>query len=216
MFVRLVGMERPSSSSVVVVVVTIAASLAIFIGWSWTSPSEVDDCSAPPRDASETESENYVCEHQYALCTSAPCVPEPGDSNEAICFCDVEEGKSLSTEPCESVRPRTDANGIRTVYSAFSLDQFYAGKKAMKCDSGTPWTWCLNKRCTVYPYDPTRAICTCDVKRTGEWMTLGGDCNPTTCETAYWSGAPIPAFEDAAETMKKALGLEKSPVKWCE
>lgn len=205
--------QSGSYSMIAAAVVVVAASLAVSFGYSRSSPSEVD-CSPPSTDAGE--SQNYLCEHQYALCTSAPCVPEPGDSKEAICFCDVEEGKSMSSEPCDSVRPRTDANGIRTVYSAFSLDQFYTGKKGMKCDSGTPWTWCLNKRCTVYPYDPTRAICVCDVMRTGEWMTLGGDCNPATCDTAYWSGAPIPDFEDAADFMTKALGLEKSPVTWCE
>ena len=191
-----------------------AASAAALIGYTQTSQRDDVDCSS--FNAETDESQNYLCEQQYALCTSAPCVPVPGKPEEAVCFCNVEEGKAMFSQSCEAVRPVTGAHGIRTVYSGFSLDQFYTGKKAMKCDSGTPWTWCLNKTCTVYPYDPTRAICTCDVKYTGEWTTLGGDCNLATCGTAYWSGAPIKDFEEAAEFMTKALKLKKSPVKRCE
>jgi hypothetical protein len=70
-----------------------------------------------------------LCKHQYALCTSALCVPQPGDPSKAICFCDVEEGVSVSTVSCENLQPHTDANGIRTVYSTFSFEQFKQGKK---------------------------------------------------------------------------------------
>jgi len=175
---------------------------------------------AAPGNA-ESQPSNKLCTHQFALCTSAPCVPLPGDASKAICFCDVEEGKSMSTAACETIEPRTDANGIRTVYSTFSLDQFgdgkkgKKGKKGMKCPSGTPWTWCLNKPCTVNPADPKHAICTCDVVRTGEWMTLGGACDAATCKTSYWSAAPMADFESGNEFMTKALGLPASPATWC-
>ncbi len=122
----------------------------------------------------------------------------------------------MSTASCDSIAPSTDSNGIRTVYSTFSLNEFALGKKGMVCPSGTPWTWCLNKRCTVNPGNPNQAMCTCDVLRSGEWMTLGGGCNTATCETAYWSGASIPDFQSAADFMVEKLGLEKSPVRWCE
>lgn len=164
---------------------------------------------------SQGNSTNYLCKHQYALCTSAICVPQPGDSTKAICFCDVEEGANMSTVPCESIRPSTDSNGIRTVYSTFSLEQFTSGKKGMKCPEGTPWTWCLNKRCTVDPSDSKKAICICDVMRTGEWMTLGGNCDTATCKTGYWSGALLSDFDDGVVFLSKALGLSQSPVKWC-
>jgi hypothetical protein len=153
----------------------------------------------------------HLCKHQYALCTSAMCIPQPGDPNKAICFCDVEEGASMSSESS------TDANGIRTVFSTFSLKQFQEGKKGMKCPGGTPWTWCLNKRCTVDPSNPKKAICVCDVVRTGgEWTTLGGNCNTSTCQTGYWSGATIKDFEEGNAFMTKVLGLDKSPAKWCQ
>lgn len=147
-------------------------------------------------DSASASSSNTLCTHQFALCTSAPCVPQPGDPAKAICFCDVEEGKSMSTVACDTIQPRTDANGIRSVYSTFALDQFEDGKQGMKCPSGTPWTWCLNNPCTVDPSNPKKAICVCDVVRTGEWMTLGGGCDTSTCGTGYWSAAPLKDFED--------------------
>lgn len=166
--------------------------------------------------AQTADPKNQLCNHTYALCTSARCVPQPGDPSKAICFCDVEEGKSLSTVPCETVKPTTDANGIRTVYSTFSMKQFEVGKKGMKCPGSTPWTWCLNKRCTVEPSDPKKAICICDVMRnTGEWMTLGGNCDRSTCKTGYWSGATLAEVENGSAFLIKMLGLDKSPVKWC-
>lgn len=156
-----------------------------------------------------------LCKHQYALCTSALCIPVPGDPTQAVCTCDVKEGSSMATAPCDTLQPSTDANGIKTVYSTFSFAQYLEGKKGMKCPSGTPWTWCLNKSCTVDPSNPKKAICTCDIVRTGEWTTLGGDCNTATCKTGYWSGATLSALADGNVFLSKALGLDISPVKWC-
>jgi hypothetical protein len=105
---------------------------------------------------------------------------------------------------------------IRTVYSSFSFEQFKQGEKVLTCPSGTPWTWCLNKRCTVNPSNPKKAICTCDVLRTGGWITLGGNCDSATCTTGYWSGATPKDFSEASAFMVKALSLDQSPVKWCQ
>lgn len=160
-------------------------------------------------------SKMYLCEQQYALCTSAKCIPQPGDPSKTICFCDVYEGKSMSSVPCKTLQPSTDKSGIQTVYSTFSLEQYKEGKRAMKCPEGTPWSWCLNKRCTVDPTDPKKAVCVCETMRTGEWMTLGGDCEPSTCDSGYWSGATLKGNEEGTAFMIKRLGLEKSPVKWC-
>jgi hypothetical protein len=158
----------------------------------------------------------YVCKHPYALCTSAICVPQPGDPSKAICQCDIEDGPSMSTASCDKLQPSTDAHGVRTIYSTFSLEQqMKQGKQSMKCPAGTPWTWCLNKRCTVAPFDPEKAICTCDVMRTGEWTTFGGDCDTSSCETGYWSGAPFKDLEEGSSFLMKALGLAETPPKWC-
>lgn len=165
---------------------------------------------------SDSSGQMQLCQHQYALCTSALCVPSPDDATKAICFCDVEEGASMSTVPCDAIKPSKDSYGIATVYSTFSLKQFTQGKKGMKCPEGTPWTWCLNKRCTVDPTNPKKAVCTCDIKRTGEWTTLGGDCNTTTCKNGYWSGATITDADGGNAFLTKMLKLDKSPMTWCE
>jgi hypothetical protein len=162
-----------------------------------------------------SNSSMQLCTHQYALCTSALCVPQPDDPNKAICFCDVENGSSTSTAPCKTLQPSTDANGIRTVYSTFSFKQFKEGKKGMKCPEGTPWTWCLNKRCTVDPANAKKAICVCDVMRTDQWTTLGGQCDTSTCETGYWSGATLNDLQEANMFLTKAMRLDASPIKWC-
>lgn len=158
-----------------------------------------------------------LCNHPYALCTSARCVPQPGDPSKAVCFCDVEEGASMATTSCDKLMPSTDANGIGTIYSTFSYKQLTQGKKVMKCPGSTPWTWCLNKRCTVDPANKRRAICLCDVVRTNdEWITFGGSCDTSTCKTAYWSGASMKGFADGNVFMIKKLGLDQSPIKWCQ
>jgi len=156
-----------------------------------------------------------LCKHEYALCTSALCVPQPGDPTKAICFCEVEQGASMASVPCNTIQPSTDPNSIRTVYSSFSFEQFKQGKKVLRCPNGTPWTWCLNKRCTVDPSDPKKAICVCDVLRTEEWITLGGNCDTATCSTGYWSGATPKDFNEATSFMVNALGLDQTPVIWC-
>lgn len=154
---------------------------------------------------------NYLCNQQFALCTSAPCVPQPGNPNVSICACEVLEGPNLATVECDTVKPSTDANGVRTVYSQFALTQFEQGKKGLKCESGTPWSNCLNKICTVDPANPGKAICACDVVRTGEWQTAGGDCDAATCKTAYWSGALLADSKNNADFMIEQLKITKSP-----
>lgn len=161
------------------------------------------------------DSSMRLCKQPYALCTSAQCIPDPSDSLKAICLCDVEEGPSLSTVACNRLKDSTDAHGIRTVYSTFSLHQFKQGLKVMKCPSGTPWTWCLNKRCTVDPSNPKQAICLCDVKRSEEWITLGGNCDTSTCETGYWSGSSIQGFKEANGFISESLEIRESSVRWC-
>src|SRR5262249_22386483 len=55
--------------------------------------------------AESAQAENYLCQQQFALCTSAPCIPEPGDPKVAICSCDVEgtySRRSRSDQLCET------------------------------------------------------------------------------------------------------------------
>ena len=85
---------------------------------------------------SKIKSENRLCNQQFALCTSALCVPQPGDTTKAICFCDVKEGFSMSTVPCNQLTPGMDENGIRTIYSTFSLDQ---AKQGLQSNAMSRW-----------------------------------------------------------------------------
>lgn len=156
-----------------------------------------------------------LCFHQYALCTAAKCVPLPGNPTQAICSCVVEEGPSAATVPCNTLRPFTDSFDIRTIFSTFSFAEFEKGKKALHCPDGTPWVNCLNKQCTVDPSNPHKALCICDILRSGRWFTAGGRCDRSTCATNYWSGALIQDLKPSSAFLVKALGLKKSPIKSC-
>jgi len=46
-------------------------------------------------------------------------------------------------------------------------------------------------------------------------MTAGGRCDTASCNTAYWSGAPLADFSDGTDFLVKSLKLAKSPVNWC-
>jgi hypothetical protein len=159
--------------------------------------------------------EPRVCDGQYALCTGAPCVPEASDPDKAVCFCSVEEGKSMATEPCETLKPGVQPNGLRTVYSTFSLDGSIAGQPSMRCPAGTLWTQCMNKRCVVDPAHGDRALCVCDVIRSGAWVTTGASCDTATCKTFYWSGATPEQHDGGVALMTKAQGLAQDPTTWC-
>lgn len=171
--------------------------LCLLLVWWWIS--------------SESPSEDRLCTQEYALCTSAPCIPDPNDHTKAICFCDVERGPSMSTIPCKELQPTTDSNGIRTVYSTFPLKQLKDGKRPMNCPSSTPWTWCLNKKCTINPANPSQAICSCDIKRNkGEWTTFGGDQDASTCSDTYWSGALLQDAENGGKFLQKNLPRQET------
>jgi hypothetical protein len=140
----------------------------------------------------QSGSQLYLCKMPYALCTSARCVPHPNPfhKNQAICSCDVERGPNMAAVPCSQLQPRV-VDGHHVLYSTYSFVQYYQGRQSMICPSGNPWTNCLDMRCTVDPLNPRKAICVCDIMRTGEFTTVGGHCNTATCKNAYWSGATL-------------------------
>ncbi|MFZ0565562.1 MAG: hypothetical protein WAM28_05200 [Chlamydiales bacterium] len=157
---------------------------------------------------------NVICDQLYALCTSAQCVPSPDNSNEAICYCEVRKGKSLGLTDCDKRAPTTDQQGIQHLISTFSFDDFPV-KEVMSCASGMPWSDCLDQPCTIDPMDPSQAICLCPVRRTGDFKTLGGNCEQSTCETGYWSAASSESFLMNVQVLMKALGLENPPQSYC-
>ena len=159
-----------------------------------------------------------LCDQQFALCTSAPCIPAPGNPKVALCTCDVWDGKGATAgvASCDAVKPSTDANGWRTVYSYFALTQSHQGKRLMTCPAGTPWAECLNAKCTVDPADPSKATCDCETKfQTGEWVTWGGNCETQSCGKAFLNGTTVAEVSPGVEFLMKELDLKKSPVNWC-
>lgn len=155
-----------------------------------------------------------VCDKKYALCTSAPCIPDPENPNKAICFCEVYTGKSFGQIACDRRMNFVDEKGIEHLTSTYSFAQ-YDSKKTLTCPDGSPWTFCLDKPCTVDPADPKKAICQCEVKHSGEFVTLGGNCDKSTCKTSYWSAASPQDTQGAMAILVKSLGLTQAPSNYC-
>lgn len=179
--------------------VAIVAVVVVSFGYFYLSPST---------------GTTTVCSMPYALCTSAKCIPDPDHAGKTICFCDVLDGKSMGTIPCDKRTPYTDKQGAQHVTSTFSMEQFDV-LKTMTCPEGTPWSDCLNQPCTIDPQDPSRAICSCKLLTSGPWQTFGGNCNRSTCKSGYWSGAPNADVTSGVEFMMRVLQLTQSPQKFC-
>ena len=130
----------------------------------------------------------HVCDQQYALCTSAACIPTHGSSNNAICDCDVLEGKSVGYKTCSERLAYKDKYDATHLFSTFSFEQFTT-KKPMNCPKGKAWTNCVDMPCVIDPQNPKHAICNCPISNTEAFFTFGGDCNSNTCATGFWSGA---------------------------
>ncbi len=161
-----------------------------------------------------TSKQDIVCDKTYALCTSAQCIPNPNNPTEAICFCEVLEGKSFGHTACNKRDPFIDHLGVKHIISTFSFEQF-STKKCMTCPSGKTWSDCLDQPCTVDPLDSSKAICACKIVRTGEYQTFGGNCDSSTCDTGFWSGATVDANATSTKSLMKTLNLQESPTTFC-
>jgi hypothetical protein len=150
------------------------------------------------------------CTQEYALCTSAPCVPDPRHPDYAICSCIVENGLSLGYSSCEKRVPKTGKNNVKQLTSTFSFAQ-YDTKKGMQCSEGNPWTNCLDEPCTVNPMNPKQAFCSCKIVYKQPFFTLGGNCDANTCKTGYWSGAAVSDSMVLPNTLFKLLKISKNP-----
>ena len=146
----------------------------------------------------------HVCKNEYALCTSAQCIPNPNNpKGEAICRCDVHHGTNLGNSTCQQRIPKV-VNDIVLVKSTFSFKQF--GKmKHMTCPNKVAWSDCLDSNCTVDPINPKHAICNCKLKWSQASVTLGGNCDQNTCKTGYWSAATVAAAHNDIATLNKYL-----------
>ena len=153
-------------------------------------------------EGSAAESQ-VMCDQEYALCTSARCIPDPTDpTKKALCNCDVFVGKSLGATSCDKRKPQQLSNDVKAVTSTFSFQQM-PPKEAMYCPDGAVWTDCLDYPCVVDPSDPNKALCSCAIVTTGKSVTFGGDCDTSTCKNAFWSAAATSTnFVKAAQMLE--------------
>lgn len=157
---------------------------------------------------------SIVCKQPYALCTTATCVPMPGDKNKSLCFCNVFDGYSTGSLSCAKRKPYTGPHGNQHIVSTFSFED-YATNKAMTCPSGKPWAFCLDKPCQIDPRNSNQAICACDIMTKGASVTLGGQCNTSTCDNTLYSAASASELDGGTQALMKAMKLTESPVRVC-
>jgi len=169
----------------------------------------------------EPEHKPVVCEGRYALCTSAACAPlatfnpKTGkvESTSALCECAVANGPSLGDLSCADRAPQgKDGNLLVSTYSFGET----ATHPAMTCAEGSPWAFCYDQPCVVDPKDPTKARCTCPLRTSGEYATLGGACDKAKCATTIWSAAAPDAMKEASNLLAKDEGLKAVPANSCQ
>jgi hypothetical protein len=160
----------------------------------------------------ETSHNAIVCEQPYALCTSAPCIPDPKNPGKSICDCVVQQGKSAGFTACEKRKPSIDHYKVTHLISTFSFEQF-ASKKALTCPKGMPWSNCVDMPCTTDPRNTNHAICICELNATQEFFTFGGNCETHACTSGFWSGAVQgPASIALREALNKVVSNPAPPV----
>ncbi|WP_051131851.1 hypothetical protein [Legionella tunisiensis] len=81
----------------------------------------------------------------------------------------------------------------------------------MTCPEGSPWTNCLDSPCTVNPRTPSQAICSCKIHHKKPFITLGGDCNTSSCATGYWAGSTKTKSTLLRNTLLEKLNMNKDP-----
>jgi len=144
----------------------------------------------------------YLCDHRYALCTDAACVP---------CDCLVKTGWAVGFKSCA----QRAAKG-NTLHSNFSTQLVTNATRVMTCPKNDPWAECLDVLCEVDPHDPRKANCQCVLFQTGPSVTFGGDCDTKTCSSTIWSAttANLPGSTQLEKGMKR-LGLPLTLPKPC-
>lgn len=154
------------------------------------------------QSVSADEAKIISCDGQYALCTSAQCIPDPRNPKYAICTCTVHTGNSMGFSSCQFRKPVTYQDNVIHLISTFSLND-YPAKKSMQCKSGASWSNCLDQPCTINPLNPQQAICSCPIINNGEFVTFGGDCNTDTCNTGFWSAALVSQSNELLKLISK-------------
>lgn len=169
-------------------------------------------------DTDQQPTEPVICPGKFALCTSAPCMPDPNDASRTICDCEVTTGLNFAFDSCKARIPTTAEDGSTRVVSTYGLVQAPM-KPVMTCPAGTNWSDCLGVPCTVDPRNPERAICSCKLvtpeDNAEDYVTYGGACNQLSCDTAFWSAATVESFAEGTQDLLLTMKLKTSPVTFC-
>lgn len=141
----------------------------------------------------------WLCNQPYALCTKAPCQLAAEGSSVATCSCLVEDGYSIGFTACAERAPQGSS-----VISTFSTIDVTASSRSLVCPDGGLWANCLDMPCEIDANDPSRAFCLCQTAASGEVVTIGGDCDASTCSSVIWSAnttdSPVRAHYETAMT----------------
>lgn len=152
-----------------------------------------------------SSSKVQVCKGDYALCTSAKCLPVPGQPDKAICYCTTQEGYSAGYEPCSDAKVSKD--GYKEIKS-----RYYPADQVVTCSNNRPWANCLDSPCIVGKNNPFEAICACTtVAGKGKYLLPSDACNELKCDSGFWSGAALSDSKDFESQIVEAQKEGKFP-----
>lgn len=147
----------------------------------------------------------FVCEGDYALCTTAECFPIPGHPERALCHCKTKTGYSAGYRPCQETK--TTEEGYKEIKS-----RYYPIKSYVKCTNDRPWTSCLDSPCLVDAQDPSKAVCTCSlVKGKGDYVLPSDTCDKKKCDAGLWSSALVTNNDELESQLQEAIREGKFP-----
>jgi hypothetical protein len=145
------------------------------------------------------------CNMKFALCPAAKCVPNPYDNSKAYCFCDVVNGKnySFNNNNCNNINPYYNEFGEEIIFSDFSPIIKKMGYHNETCPPDTINLNCMNKICSVYPNDPSKALCICDKtdNKGINWVTYNKNGESKTCN--YQSGSTSQQHDKLSKFIKE-------------
>ena len=145
------------------------------------------------------------CNQPFALCPAAKCSPDPINTNNAYCFCYVENGENYSygNKTCDELAPYKGKNGEDFIYSTFSPIIASMGFEQIYCPSKGINLNCMNKKCSINPHNPKQAICDCSItNNNGEkWVTWNKKDTVSSCN--YLSGGELEQHHIMSDFLKK-------------
>jgi hypothetical protein len=149
----------------------------------------------------ESESDFIVCKSTYALCTTAPCTPIEEGEDTVFCDCEVRTGYSVGSTPCHE--PVDSEEGKQVVSRYYPIESYAA------CTNDRPWAWCYDRPCIVDKDDPTKAVCSCNIKKDeGPYVMVADSYTASTCTTGFYSSATVEGLKEVTAFLKKSDKLK--------